>query len=385
MAKGAPEAPQGGGENALDFLWLVVLILAAVALIWYFGKIYIAEAVFIIRWGEIIAVKAVLGYSSEILQPFNISFLKYLQPLDAWLTFMHRNYGADLEFTTLVNLSTAVGHYIRYPIVVILLLCSGWLYFGSAAQRFRIAFDVKRLRAVERKNWPYINPVSDIDLVTRPLDQAPWAPALNPMKFCKQFNLLQETVKNDKPAVTLKKGAANRVLALQLGARWRSLEVLPEHLQALFAIFAARADGGKESADRLLTQISVSAIAGATKLNFGGAQSLMHKHQEAKAIKRVMNLHGYVTGVMASMLNLAREAGVLASAEFLWLKTIDRPMWYMLNSVGRPTAVAEISGAFAHWLAERKLGLPLMVPMVDEAVRGLEVALNEIIYKPDEE
>ena len=60
-------------------------------------------------------------------------------------------------------------------------------------------------------------------------------------------------------------------------------------------------------------------------------------------------------------------------------------MWYMLNSVGRPTATIEICGAFAHWLAEKKLGLPLMVPMVDEAVRGVEVALSEIIYKPDEE
>lgn len=384
MAKGAPEAQQGGGENSLDFLWMVVLILAAVVLIWYYGKVYIAEGVFWVYSYEITAVKLVLGFFDQILRFFYFPSPD-LKLLDEWSAYISKNYGAEVDFKVLSNLSAAVGHYIRYPVMLILLIFSVILYFGSVSQRFRVVFDMKRLRIVENKNWPHITPVVGLDLVTQPLDKAPWAMALNPMQFCKKLNLIQNMVKNGKPAIALKRGAANRVLSLQLGARWQGVEVLPEYLQALVAIFAARMNGEKLLVDRLMEQISMSAVTGATKFNFSGSRELMMMYVNTKPVQKIMKLHGYTTGVLASLLAAARESGVLAVAEFLWLKTIDRKMWYMLNSVGRPTAVAEISGAFAHWLAERKLGLPLMVPMVDEAVRGLEAALNDILYKSDED
>jgi intracellular multiplication protein IcmP len=101
-------------------------------------------------------------------------------------------------------------------------------------------------------------------------------------------------------------------------------------------------------------------------------------------VQKVIAVHGYIVTAMASLLVASREAGVLSTAEILWLKTTDRRMWYMLNSVGRYTAMGEIAGAFAHWLAEKKLGLPLVVPMVEEAVKGLELALSDILYKPEE-
>lgn len=384
MAKGAPEAPQGGGENSLDFLWLVVLVLAAVVAIWYFGKIYIAETAFWLRLYEIIAIKFVVGYFNQASLFFNFPTAN-LQVLDDWQRYINAHYGATVEFKTLATLSSAVGQYVRYPVMLILLALSARLYFSSAAQRFRTIFDMKRLRNIECKDWPYITPVVGLDLVNQQIDKAPWSMALNPMQFCKKNNLIQETIKNDKPAIMLKRGAANRILSLQLGARWYGPEALPEHLQALVAIFTARIDADKKSADHLLEQIAISAVPGNTTLSFNGAKELMQSHINVKSVQKAMRLHGYVTGVLASLLMLAREAGVLATAEFIWLKTVDRRMWYMLNSVGRPTAMAEIAGAFAHWLAERKLGLPLMVPMVDEAVRGLEAALNEILYKPEED
>ena len=88
---------------------------------------------------------------------------------------------------------------------------------------------------------------------------------------------------------------------------------------------------------------------------------------------------------MASMLELARTDGVLASAEFLWLKPLDRNLWYMLNCVGRQTPFPEISGPFAHWIVEKRLRRPLKVPMVAEAVDALDVALSDIIYNPEED
>ena len=55
------------------------------------------------------------------------------------------------------------------------------------------------------------------------------------------------------------------------------------------------------------------------------------------------------------MLVAARTDGVLASAEFLWLKPVDRQLWFMLNSIGRRTPFVEVSAPYAHWLVERRL------------------------------
>ncbi len=53
--------------------------------------------------------------------------------------------------------------------------------------------------------------------------------------------------------------------------------------------------------------------------------------------------------------------GVQASADFLWLKPIDRRLWYMLNTVGRQTPFAEVAGPYAHWLAEREMGKRILM------------------------
>jgi len=87
---------------------------------------------------------------------------------------------------------------------------------------------------------------------------------------------------------------------------------------------------------------------------------------------------------MASFLMIAREDGVVASSEFLWLKVVDRRLWDMLNSVGRQTPFAEVGGPFAHWKAEHALKRKALVPMVDEAIRALEIAVREVKLSPKE-
>jgi intracellular multiplication protein IcmP len=87
---------------------------------------------------------------------------------------------------------------------------------------------------------------------------------------------------------------------------------------------------------------------------------------------------------MASMMEYARNDGVLASAEFIWLKPLDRKLWFMLNCVGRQTPFCEVAGPVAHFKIEKRLRRPLKVPMIDEAVNALEAALAEIIYQPED-
>ena len=48
--------------------------------------------------------------------------------------------------------------------------------------------------------------------------------------------------------------------------------------------------------------------------------------------------HAYATTAMMTLLNTARlHAGVLAPAQFAWLKLVDRSLWYALHSLGYET------------------------------------------------
>jgi len=378
----AEQQQQQGQDNSLDFLWIVGILIGIIYLGWYFGQAYIVSAVFFVRFYEIIAANFVFNMLVKVMLLVGLPAPQ--SALNEWLVFIQQNRNAvGVDFSTLVKLSTVVGDYIRYPLTAIMLGAAALLHFGSASTKLRHVYDNKSLRLAEQDNWPQIKPILGVDLIKQKLDEGPWAISLSPMRFCKKHNLLDVEEKHGKYTAILRRGAAYRLLSLQLGPKWYGAENLPPYLKALFAVFAAKINGDKKSADNLLDQIAISSKG--KEFNFAGVEELMHKYLNSKKVVNIVSLHGYVTTVLASMLVGARSAGVLATAEFLWLKPIDRRMWYMLNSVGRQTAVAEISGAFAHWLAEKKLGLPLMAPMVEEAVHGLELALADMVYKPDEE
>ena len=372
------QQPQGQ-ENSLDFLWMIVLIVATVLLIWYFGKDYIVAGVFYVKSWEIIAVKSVLSFFDSIIGFLHLPTID-LTSLDKSMGIISKQVGA-VDFKTVTEVSTSVGKFIRYPIILILIFLAVRLYFGSISLQFKTIFSMQKLKDMEKVNWPRIIPVVSQNLIDDDINKGPWAMSMNPMQFCKKNDLLEEYTKDGKPAVSLKRGIAHRVLALQLGSLWRgNLEVLPEHVQALLAIFAARVNGDTDSSDALLDQIGVS-----LGKDFSGTRILLKKHINNKSVVKTMSKHAYITTMMASMLDLTRGAGVLASADFLWLKPVDRRLWYVLNSVGRQTAAPEVAGVFAHWLVEQRLEYPIKTPMVDAAVDGLEEVLGEIIYEPEEE
>lgn len=377
-----PEQQQSGQDNSLDFLWALAFILGVLFAIWYFGKVYISSAVLHVRFYEIKALSFVLLPFSKLFQL--VGSVDPQVELSQWAKYIQNNIGSDVNFSSLINVSDVVGKYIRYPFCLLMLLFASLLYFTGPAKRFKHVYSSNSLKNLEQVNWPQIAPVVNLDLVKAKLDEGAWAFSLSPMDFCKKMNLVDIEEKYGDYNVSLRRGAAHRLLSLQLGPQWSGIEYLPAHVKALFAIFAARINGDKKSSEALLDQISRSS-SDISNIDFSGVDPLLRKHVSSKKVGKVVARHAYVTTVMASMLVAAREVGVLATAEFIWLKPIDRRMWYMLNTVGRTTAVSEICGAFAHWLAEKKLGLPLAAPMVEEAVNGLEVALSEVIYTPKEE
>ncbi len=366
---------QQSGDNSLAPLWIIVGLFVLGWLLWSFFHTQIV--------GFFLAVKAWEAHLIAFFLP-SVAHLpaeiKHLSP-------------EQVDFSQLLDISREVGSYLRYPIIVILIILAFIIYSSHINLQFKKTYNMKLLTEAERKNWPQISPVINLNLVKQDIDKGPWAMALSPMQFAKKHALLQEektiptmtmaSTQRNQTTVQIKREAAYHIFTLQLGEYWQGVERLSPTTKALFVIFASRANRDRDGALKLLLQIAESSTTG--RLNFSGVNELWEKHKNNKTVNQIMHSHAYVLTVMASMLDLARKDGVLASADFLWLKPTDRLLWFMLNSVGRQTVFPEVAGPFAHWNIERAMGRRLLLPMVEEAVNGLDAAIKEILYIPDSE
>lgn len=373
----APQQQGNPQDSSFNILWAIAGIFAVLGMIWYAFKTQIIQFFLMIKLVEV----------NFLDRLFDTPYFKQLHDIILYAA----QHPDAITFNQFILISTTVGNWFRVPFAIGLFALGILIYFANSTRVFRNKYDMRRFAKLERKNWPQITPVIHLDLIKTDIDSGPWAMAMNPMQFCKRHKLLDEmkaerkentTRKDwDRVVVVLRRGKANKLFAMQLGPVWKDVNHLSPHAKALFAAFAARIAADSKGAADLLLRISASSNG---KLNFSGADALLKKHINDKLVQKIMQGHAYELTVMASMLEGARQDGVQASADFLWLKPLDRRLWYTLNTVGRQTAFSEVAGIYAHWLAEKEAGRKLLVPMVDEATKALEVALKEIIYRPDE-
>lgn len=373
MAAQQQQSQQSGGDNSLAPVWITVLLFFTLYIVWTTGHQYIVAGIFYLDILQIKLIQLVMG------QQFLAQELYILQTIDPSI----------VEWGQAMDLSRAVGNYIRYPLIGLLSIMGVWLYYANVTLKFRKTYDMNTLRMQEQANWPAIMPVLKLDLVSVDLNEGPWAMALSPIEFARKYQLLKkENALLDKPkrgdemTAGIKRGEAKQVFTLQLGPYWDGFERCPPHVRALAAIFMARINRDRKSASMILDTLDKTVAQG--KPDYRVANSVLKKFQNDIKIQEIMSKHAYRLTVMASLLLAARDDGVVSSSEFLWLKPVDRRLWYMLNCVGRQTPFAEVAGPFAHWKAEKIIGRRTLVPMIDEAIKALEDAVKQVKLTPKE-
>ena len=382
----AGAAPQAGsqGDNSAGILWGIAAVFAALGAIWFVFRLQITVFYLTIKLYEI----DLLNYFNKFIthNPYYFDQIK-----NAILYYIVNP--AKLDFKDLIIIGNSVGDWLRYPLVVLLIILAIVVYIGNTARIYKRTYNMREFAKLETVNWPQISPIVDLDLIKIDIETGPWAMAMTPLQFCKKNKLLEEVRPQrregmsrkdwDRIDVVLKRGEANKLFALQLGPLWRGTANLPPYARALFAVFAARINADSQAAAKILLNLNKSCLD--KELDLTGVDELLKKHENTKLVQKIVQSHAYVTTVMASMLEGAREDGVQASADFLWLKPRDRRLWYTLNTIGRQTPFIEVGGIFAHWVAEKEAARKLLVPMVEEATNAVELALKEVVYRPDEE
>ena len=282
-------------------------------------------------------------------------------------------------------------------------------------------------------NWPR-------SILAEPLDSGPWMAARQPLQLAADRNLLilpnhvpgnggrntpvprEEILGPDNLALpnscwlgkamdglALDRERAQAVFASQLGPAWEGVYHLPGYIYKFAAALALFACEEKDAAKTLLDSLSLSfrAPQRARPARFDTvapfwhparrerpyaidsriAKDILPKAQRALASDAVQNAMRphlvYRNLALLALYEAARRKGVLPTAEFIWLRPLNRPLYYLLNNVGRRTAWPEIAGAWAHYEAEKVLaGMDpesrgIVEPQVTEAINALEVALYE--------
>lgn len=373
---------QNQTDQTANFFWLLVIICLAGLAIWFFSKQYVVIPFFWLRSHEIDVLRYLATWWTPVAQTFHLPVpdVAHLNVLQNYIDKSNPTKVTWREFT-LINV--AIGDWTRYPVIVILLILATFMFFQYGTALFHNLYTMKTLRIIDQPEWPQITPVLSLDLIKEDISTGPWAMAKLPIEFCREHDLLLLKTVNKKQVWTLKQKTAFRAFVVQLGSLWVSVDALPIHLQALVVIFMARVTGQRPLAKKLLCQIALSTVTG--KLDFTGVAEHLDTFRGHKFIKWLEKRHAYVTTFMATLLEISRSDGVLASADFLWLKPVDRRMWYVLNNVGRRAATVEIAGVFSHWKAEKKVGRALKTPMIKNAVDALDESLQNILYIAEED
>ncbi len=372
-----PPPGQGGGggdqNQGLDLLWGVAFIVIVILALWFFARGPILQVIFYIKLFEI----QIISIFTDSLEQTRIAISQY------------QNHPTYVSIDQLGVWFKQIGMPLRFVVAPILVILAAIIYFTHPTLKFNNVFTIQTLRESEKNNWPQITPVIHQDIAKEDIDEGKWAMSPSPMQFAKKYRLLEElpvinqkSYMQKKTEVKVIQDRAEQVFSKQLGPVWRGIEKAPMHARALLAIFAAHSNQDKNNVQKLTAQLAQSSVTG--KLDFTGIDEVLKKHYKGTAIQRALHGHAYLYGVLASTLEVARTGGVLSSSDFLWLKPYDRPMWYIVNTVGRRTCMSEIAGAISHWMAEKAIGRKLTQPMVKNAVKGLELAIKDIVYTPDE-
>ncbi|HAT6333325.1 TPA: type IVB secretion system coupling complex protein DotM/IcmP [Legionella pneumophila] len=367
----AQQQQQSGSDNSMAPVWIVILLFITAYFVWALAHQYIVSFVFTINIWQ---ARLVNLFLNNQLLANQIYLMQTLDP-------------NTVNWDQMVTVMRAVGDYMRYPVICILVVLAFVLYNSNVTLKYRKTYDMKSLRAQEQFNWPAIMPIVKEDLVSQDVNKGPWAMALTPMEFARKYNLLRKDdalldnpVPGEEMTAGIRRGDAKRVFTMQLGPYWDGFERCSPQAYALAAVFIARMNRDRDAANNILKVLDKTFVDG--KPDFSVARPVMKKYQNSELVQEVVAKHAYVLTVIASLLEAAREDGVVPSSEFLWLKPVDRRLWYMLNCVGRQTPYSEVAGPFAHWKAEKEMGRRSLVPMIDEAIRALEIAVKEVRLTP---
>lgn len=395
-----------GEQSSTEGQWLAILVLFAVvcAVAWIALRAQIVYSVLALEWLQIKLVEFIRG-----LGPVGSDILSKVQDV------FHGDIEAELfPAADLYYVMDRVGAQTAIWLAAVMMLLALWVYMRMHGEGLRQHYNLSSFMAMQAKHWKVVFPGSIFDPEA---GEESTAPALRPIEW-----MIREGVKLTKGKSEfgdLDDERATAAFAKQLGETYMGYGKMPSYAKAiavltvlhgrrdkraqqlredLATIWAKRSDAEhlplipsivsmllrplpsrrKEYLARKVAEFSKSARKEADAKTEELLKSITQDPAVEKAFHDVAKRHAYVNTAFQAALETSRKAGgVLANAEFRWLKPLDRSLWYSLQNSGRTAFFVESAGARAHYYAERVGGGPKVDAYVAEAIEGLKGYLKK--------
>lgn len=321
---------------------------------------------------------------------------------------------------TMFKIHGYVGRWILLPLM---------LWWGWATRKGVVRFKYKRrignvyqMIDIQSKYYPASAIIKGKNLLKKDPNEGPWATYALPLDFALDNQILwtgkkvvTESSKIDKktmfpiPPFTLKEkvlgfphkrellphhkyvafniSQCHETFVRQLGPKWSGHENLPPLEKALYAIFCTQIAGEQGEAWKMVEQVAFSwreavfnesgKLVSPHLANTDGVDQLIAKYANNTEVRRIEALHYHKNNVLKGLLSAARKKGRLMHSNLLWVKPMDRVLWYCLCGDGGQVAYWEAAGPWAHAQIEVLAGRSIAVP----AVAGAVVAFRTVMSK----
>jgi intracellular multiplication protein IcmP len=387
-------------EPAWTLGLLIMMVMAAAWVIWHFFHPQILEGLRWLRFSELWIINLFTHDKyGDCLHWLRAARVDDMNPSQEVIAYTNQCFGQNylshlpaeeipnyykLSVAGISTLAREITYYIHWPIAVAFGLVGMHMMYISPRNKFRTRHDLESFIRVQAKMWPVISPILKFNPIkssaripgsTVP-DKLPlFAEALSPEEWISWHRI---AVTNNIPD----REATRRAFLQQLGPRWNGIDGTPSYVQALHAAFALKGVQKREESDDFLGEL---ALCWSPKGGFKWTSDVaakVHKFNHDPEIggkaNEITSQYAYRTTALLGVLRWARMmGGVLAPAQFLWLRAVDRSLWYALNNLGRRSFHSEGAGAMGHFMAEQSAKKPLPIPRIDTAIITLNQYLAE--------
>lgn len=368
---------QGQKSPHEDFIMFFTVLFILFGLGWCIWHFFQAELTWLVKWirvGEIYVVSLIYGDQHRVYDSDNM-----VQRVGQWRNWLPKANVNDISVDVIEESTYVAVLPLKFLFIGIMAAMGTVATLYGPGTHFRRRMNLEALMAEQAKVFPYIRPFLKFDPRKLPF-RAPGQPVPSQLPSFSEALAPEEWLAYHEIKLVngmLDRNKAYQALALQLGRRWQGPEKLPLHAQGLFAVFALKHVRKRKESEALLAALSTcwsydKGFRPSSKVK-SMIKAAIRNPKVGGALLKYADQHAFETTALARCLARAREeGGVLAPAEFLWLRGQDRTLWYPLNNLGRKSYCVEAVGALVHYTNELIAGQKIPTPRFDEVITGFE-------------
>jgi len=367
---------EGSSEQLLSWVILFIIFLVCMYFVYVKFKPEVLEALRWVRYGELWLVTLFTPDSYSVKMPNGID-LNVKEFRDYIKDIPH----AQLSESQMGSITRIALYPFKWVVVAIVGLIGLWAYTRGPGTQYTQTHNLDSFINFQSKSFPVIAPFVDFNPSKQPprppgadvpAELPAFAEALGPEEWLAYYEV---TFKDN----VLDKNSAFKAFARQLGPRWKGVKGLAPYKQILLAACCLKASRKREASDEMLGRLAKCwthkgglKLGKETGLLRDARKVLKNKDLSNKVLKNCKQHAWQTTALLRALLTARDEGGVMAPAQFVWLRAYDRELWYPLNNLGRQSNHAEALGAMAHFKAEKRAQRPIPKPKVQEAVQTIE-------------